>query len=107
MSTAYHPQMDGVTERANRSVTQVLWSVVQAVQKDWIDKLPMMEFAFNANINETTGFAPFELDGEYMPSMIRELPAETVVSPGVHHFAEEAMRHLANAHDTIIELCVF
>lgn len=35
MSTAFHPQTDGVTERANRTVTQILRSVVRADQKDW------------------------------------------------------------------------
>ena len=35
MSTAFHPQMDGTTERANRSIAQILRTVVDNDQKNW------------------------------------------------------------------------
>jgi hypothetical protein len=58
MVTAFHPQMDGVTEQANRSIGQVLRSVVSNDQKDWAAKCPMVELALNTNVSVTTGFAP-------------------------------------------------
>ena len=67
MSTAFHPQMDGTTERANRSIGQILRMIVSDDQKDWAAKCPMVEFALNSSINATTGFAPFELNQGYMP----------------------------------------
>ena len=70
MSTAFHPQTDGVTERANCSVGQVLRTMIRPDQRDWVEKLPMTEFALNSSISSSTGFAPFE--------------AELWVSPHIH-----------------------
>ena len=39
MSTVFHPQMDGATEQANHLVGQILQSVIQPDQSDWVDKL--------------------------------------------------------------------
>ncbi len=73
MSTSFHPQTDGQSERAIRNITQILRAVVRSDQKDWTDKIPMTEFAINASVSKTTGYAPFELNGGYMPSMIKEI----------------------------------
>ena len=65
MSTAFHPQMDRATERANRSIAQILCTVSND-QRDWSDKCLMVEFAINSSVNATTGYAPFELNYRYM-----------------------------------------
>jgi hypothetical protein len=67
MVTTFHPQMDGTTERVNRSIGQVLRSVVRDDQKDWAAKCPMVELGLNSNISATTRFALFELNHGYMP----------------------------------------
>jgi hypothetical protein len=72
MSTSYHPQTDGQTECANPSVGQIFHTVVRHDQKDWIDRVDLTEFAINASISRVTRYAPFELNGGYMPSMIKE-----------------------------------
>ena len=54
MSSAFHPQMDGATERANRTVTQMIRQCVRPDRKDWVTKLPAIEFA----INSTTAGTP-------------------------------------------------
>ena len=60
MSTAFHPQTDGATERANRSIAQVLRTLIRNDQKDWDKKCPIAEFALNSSISATTGYTPFE-----------------------------------------------
>ena len=67
MSTSFHPQMDGTTEQANRSIRQVLQAMVHNDQKDWAELCPMVEFALNSNVSMTTGYAPFELNCGYIP----------------------------------------
>ena len=47
MSTAYHPETDGQTERANRVLQEVLRHVASVAQDDWDEKLPAVEFAIN------------------------------------------------------------
>ena len=69
MSTAFHPQTDGATERANRSIAQILHTVVSNDQRDWSDKCLMVEFAINSSINATTGYAPFELNYGYIATI--------------------------------------
>ena len=67
MSTAFHPQMDSTTEQANRSIAQILQTVVDNDQKNWSEKCSMAEFAINSSVSTTTGYAPFELKYVYMP----------------------------------------
>jgi hypothetical protein len=69
MSTSFHPQTDGATERANRSIGQILRSVVDNNKRNWAEKCPMVEFAINSSISATTGFAPFELNHGFIPVM--------------------------------------
>ena len=100
MSTAYHPQTDAMGERAIRGVSQVLRSVVTHDQSDWVDRLPMTEFAINSSVSDSTGFAPFELTYGAMPRIF-----QTAVSTpflGVKSFAEKALTNIAIAHDSII-----
>jgi len=59
LSTAFHPETDGQTERANGEMEQYLRSFVSYQQDDWVDWLPMAEFASNNARNETTGTSPF------------------------------------------------
>lgn len=101
MSTAFHPQTDGATERANRSIVQILRSVVRPDQNDWVDQLPLVEFALNSTVSSSTGFAPFELNFGHMPRMATQLP-HTATVPGVRQFAEQVLENLACAHDAII-----
>ena len=102
MSTAFHPQTDGVTERANRSIGQMLRAAVKPNQRDWVEKAPMIEFALNSSISASTGFAPFELNHGYMPQVIREVADEARIPPGVRSFALTAVHNMAVAHDAII-----
>ena len=103
LSTSFHPQTDGQTERANRNIGQILRAVVRPDQMDWVDRLPLTEFAINASVSETAKYAPFELNGGYMPSMIKEIRANMEIPKGIKDFADRALERLAEAHDTIIE----
>jgi hypothetical protein len=71
MSSAYHPQTDGSTERANKTVTQMLRQCIDPKQKSWVSKLSAIEFAINSARSASTGYAPFFLNTGRMPrSMI-------------------------------------
>jgi hypothetical protein len=45
MSTAFHPQTDGQTERVNRVLEDMLRHYVSSVQDDWDELLDCAEFA--------------------------------------------------------------
>ena len=60
MSTARHPQTDGLSERTNATMQQLLRCYASETGVDWSDRLPMVEFSYNSAINESTNHSPFE-----------------------------------------------
>ena len=62
MSTAFHPQTDGQTERLNRTLEEMLRIYATYKQDQWDEYLPAAEFAYNNAKQASTGFTPFELD---------------------------------------------
>ena len=62
MSTAYHPQTDGQTERMNRILEDYLRHFVAPNQNDWDDCLVHAEFAVNNAFQESIGASPFFLN---------------------------------------------
>jgi hypothetical protein len=68
MSTAYHPQTDGQTERANRTLEEMLRSRINFRQNDWDEHLAAAELAINGAVHASTGFTPFYLNfGQDVP----------------------------------------
>ena len=59
MSSAFHPQSDGQTERMNQVVEEVLRNYLDTDQKQWDVLLPYVEFAINNSVNASTGETPF------------------------------------------------
>ena len=102
MSSAYHPQTDGATERANRTVTQMLRQCINPNQKDWVSKLPTIQFAINSARSESTGYAPFFLNNGRMPRTMVWNSAGTDEYPNVREFAQKKKLALISAHDSII-----
>src|SRR5579859_3304064 len=67
MSTAHHPQTDGQTERANRTLEDMLRAYVNYKQDNWDDCLAAAEFAYNNSPQASTGFSPFFLNNGQDP----------------------------------------
>jgi len=68
-STAWHPQMDGQTERVNQELDQFLRLFVNKQQNDWYDLLPITEFQHNNHVHSATQQPPFLLDTGQIPRM--------------------------------------
>lgn len=60
MSTAYHPQTDGQTERLNLVMEDMLRACVLDYPGSWEDHLALVEFAYNNSYHSSIGMAPFE-----------------------------------------------
>ena len=52
-STAYHPHIDGQSERFNAVMEQYLRAYVNYQQDNWVTYLPIVEFAANNQFSET------------------------------------------------------
>jgi len=59
LSTAYHPETDGQTERMNQTMEQYLRIYVDDQQIIWVSLLPLASFTYNATTQNTTKMSPF------------------------------------------------
>ena len=62
LSTAYHPQTDGQTERMNQEIGTFLWHYVNYQQDNWTEWLATAEFSYNDKRHMATDRTPFELN---------------------------------------------
>ncbi len=104
LSTAYHPQTDGQTERTNRTVEEMLRNYVNDTQTNWDDLLPMVEFAYNDCESAITGFTPFYLMyGEHPRSPLAAcLPRDDQV-PAADSFVQRVTDNLTLARQHILK----
>ena len=59
LSTSFHLQTDGQTERINAVLEQYLWGYVNSQQSNWVELWTMTEFSYNNTISATTGIMLF------------------------------------------------
>ena len=60
MSTAYHPQTDGQSERTIQTLEDMLCAYVIDFGKAWDTHLPLVEFSYNNSYHTSIMVAPFE-----------------------------------------------
>jgi hypothetical protein len=101
MSSSFHPQTDGQTERVNQTLETYLRHFVSIGLNDWDTLLSRTEFAHNAAINETIRAAPFELTYGYRPRTPVGEVVE-VVHPAFAAFVERLQSSLSLARKLLI-----
>jgi hypothetical protein len=90
-SSAYHPQTDGQTEVVNRSLGDLLRSLVTEHHSSWDNVLPQAEFAYNDSVNRSTGKSPFQIIYGTQPrgvSELRDSEQTATSSASAEEFAE-------------------
>ena len=65
LSTAYHPETDGSTERANQEVETYLRTFVTYEQNDWINWIPLAQISINNKPSSSTHISPFFMSHGY------------------------------------------
>ena len=68
LSTAYHPETDGQTERVNSILNQYLRVYCNFLQDNWVQLLPLAEFAYNNSVHSATMVTPFMANYGVNPS---------------------------------------
>ena len=68
MSTAFHPQTDGLRERLNQTIEAYLRAFVGKEQDDWVRLLPTAEFAYNNSTTMGNGMSPFYANYGFHPA---------------------------------------
>ena len=74
LSLAFHPQINGQTERVNQVLEQYLRCTINYQQENWTSLLPLAEFAYNNSTHASTQETPFYINYGHHPK-IGMLPA--------------------------------
>ncbi|KAD7117017.1 hypothetical protein E3N88_04285 [Mikania micrantha] len=101
-SSAHHPQSDGQTEVTNRSLGNLLRSLVGSHPKQWDEVLPQAEFAYNRSAHRSTGMSPFMIVYGRNPFT----PLDLTPLPSVEHFSvegEERAEQIKSMHKRVKE----
>jgi hypothetical protein len=114
LSTAFHPQTDGLTERANSDIEVVARTYANHAQDNWATLTPILELMLNTRTNSTTGVSPFFLqhgfeNSPFPPNLPENLaigdPMDRTTSPKER--AEAIVRTLKQASDWAISAMTY
>ena len=119
-STAFHPQTDGLAEKANGTVQTFLRAYASDNLQKWDRHLALAEFTYNSSKHKVTGLSPFEVDIGYVPrlpldfladSSSRKITRHPNAAATAHEFAQalktrvRAIRdRLEAAQDAMVEI---
>src|SRR6185369_11635965 len=95
ISTAYHPQTDGQTERLNSILEQYLRCYVNYNQDNWDEYLTMAEFSYNNSTQVSINDSPFYALYGYHPNMDNDIPQLAKNIP----LAEIRLQHLQQVQE--------
>ena len=105
LSSAYHPEMDGVSECMNKMVNQCLHFLMECDQWGWVKALPRVRFWIMNSVNVSTGFSPFQLHISRSPWIIPPLisSAEVANEDGnAHSFLSHLQENVQEAQDHLL-----
>ena len=92
LSTAYHPQTNGETERVNQELEVYLQIFCQNHPFSWADRLPTAKFTHNYCPHSVTNVSPFYLMYGYEPRPLPSIISETLIPA-----AEKCIKELSEA----------
>lgn len=107
MSSAYHPETDGASERTNKTVNQCLRYYVGRNQKGWVRALPRVRFHIMNTVNASTGFSPFQLHLGRSPRMLPPIASHAVSTTepsdqNAHRFLAQLANDVFEAQDNLL-----
>ena len=101
LSTAYHPQTDGQTERKNQDLEIYLRMFVTDQQNNWVSLLPIAEIALNNRTTEATGLSPAMANYGRNLAISRERMQTTENSENALQLAQNIQKITANIGEKI------
>ncbi len=103
LSSGFHPQSNGQTERANQDLERVLRCLVTQNPASWSQHLSWVEYAHNSLPVSSTGLSPFECSLGYQPPIFPSLESEVAV-PSAHAFVQRCRHTWRRARETLLRV---
>ncbi len=104
-TTVYHPQTDGLVERFNKTLKQMLRRVAADDRRDWDQMLPYVLFGIREVPQASTGFTPFELLFGRQPRGLLDVAKEAwEQQPATHRSTIEHVREMRERIDRVMPL---
>ena len=105
-ASTHHPQTNGATERANRTLVQMIRKFVRKNLTTWAAYLPLFEFAYNSAVHSVTGVAPFVAELARMPlmpvAMLIPKSEPTVPPRPIREHVQDLMKQLQQIRQQIL-----
>ena len=101
LSTAFHPQTDGQTERQNQVLEHFLRTWADSTQSNWAGQLPLAEYAYMNSMHTAIGTTPFHLMYGYHPEVRYEVGDDSL--KGRVPSASERIKQMQLLRDGIAE----
>jgi hypothetical protein len=99
LSTAFHPQTDGQTERVNQVLEQYLRVFCNYQQDNWEELLALAELAYNNSAHTSTGQTPFFANYNHHPTLPATVRTRESSNPTVEAMTKsfrDLHKHLAS-----------
>uniref|UniRef100_A0A9J7XB62 Gypsy retrotransposon integrase-like protein 1 n=1 Tax=Cyprinus carpio carpio TaxID=630221 RepID=A0A9J7XB62_CYPCA len=104
-TTVYHPQTDGLVERFNQTLKQMLRCVAAEDKRDWDLMIPYVLFGIREVPQAYTGFTPFELLFGRQPRGLLDVAREAwEQQPAPHRTVIEHVRQMRERIDRVMPL---
>jgi len=108
-STAYHPQTQGIVERFNATLLDLLAKHCSSDQTDWDAALPLLAWAYNSSVHPATGLSPFEVIHGTVPRSVFDLALEVPMQPGtasasVVEYVERLRERLISTRSLVLNM---
>ncbi|EEB88909.1 hypothetical protein MPER_13063 [Moniliophthora perniciosa FA553] len=107
LSSSFHPETDGASERSNKSVVQSIRFYVDRAQHGWVRILPRIRFTMMNTVNASTGFSGFQLRLGRSPRVIPPLVEDNTLRPREERSAAEVIELLRidtmEAQDSLVQ----
>ena len=98
-TTPYHPQSDGMVERFNRTLKDMMSKYIKSDGADWDEKVQPCTFAYNSSVHTATGHTPFFMIHGFEPCAPLDIKYERPVGlVPVKGYLEERLSAMKEAY---------